>query len=213
MASTFKQLVSNVQAFATAVGQEIKKTRVQIGSLSNLQTDVTTDLVTAINSIKTEVQTLESQVSGDEAKLGDLSDLSTQAKNSLVAAVNELNGRTPPAGSIGTNASLTTDAKDSLVAAINEVHALAKSPGDVDSKLQALKEEIVGGASGAYDTLKELETALQSKSNASDVVQQLTNVLRYDNNTALSEEHQNNVAAKLGVTAPDFAATFRQALA
>lgn len=213
MASTFKQLVSNVQAFATAVGQEIKKTRVQIGSLSNLQTDVTTDLVTAINSIKTEVQTLESQVSGDEAKLGDLSDLSTQAKNSLVAAVNELNGRTPPAGSIGTNASLTTDAKDSLVAAINEVHALAKSPGDVDSKLQALKEEIVGGASGAYDTLKELETALQNKSDASDVVQQLTNVLRYDNNTALSEEHQNNVAAKLGVTAPDFAATFRQALA
>ena len=55
-----------------------------IGSLDDLSTTVKDKVVTAINSLKSEIDILST-------KIGDLQDLGTTAKDSVVEAINELN--------------------------------------------------------------------------------------------------------------------------
>lgn len=55
-----------------------------IGSLDDLSTTVKDKVVTAINSLKSEIDALST-------KIGDLQDLGTTAKDSVVEAINELN--------------------------------------------------------------------------------------------------------------------------
>lgn len=67
-----------------------------IGDITTLTTSSKTDLVAAVNSIKSELTALVGDGSGGiadmiEAVTGNLDDLDTTAKNTLVAAINELN--------------------------------------------------------------------------------------------------------------------------
>ena len=62
----------------------IKTLSDSIGTLSSLTTSVKSSLVSAINELRTNIQTHTTQI-------GTLSSLSTTAKGNLVAAVNELN--------------------------------------------------------------------------------------------------------------------------
>lgn len=75
--------------------------------------------------------------------------------------------------------SLTTTHQTTLVGAINEVNTKLKTASvlenTVDVKIQALKEELIGGASDALNSFKELETALETKTTAQAVATQLSN--------------------------------------
>ena len=51
--TTIANIITEVDKFATEVGKEIKKTRGQIGELTNLNTTAKGDLVSAINEVKT----------------------------------------------------------------------------------------------------------------------------------------------------------------
>lgn len=84
-----------------------------IGTLSNLETTVKTDLVSAINEVK-----------GTADKVGNLSNLTTTAKTDLVVAVNEVDAEADAnTTAIGTIADLETTNKTNLVGAVNEVNA------------------------------------------------------------------------------------------
>lgn len=60
------------------------KARADIGTLSNLNTTVKTDIVSAINEV-------DSDVDGTQANLGSLTNLSTVSKINAVSAINEIN--------------------------------------------------------------------------------------------------------------------------
>lgn len=90
-----------------------------IGTLSNLETEVKTDLVSAINEVETETNS-------NTSNIGNLSNLTTEATNSLVSAINEVDAEADRNNqNIGNMVNLETTVKTSLVGAINEVNSKA----------------------------------------------------------------------------------------
>lgn len=155
--------------------------------------------------------------------------------NSLVLRIadefNTVKGRT------GTLASLTTTDKSSLVAAINELQAALLTVAAIDdanvaatstyssskivSVLDALKAEILGGADPAYDTLLELQQALQNdQSGIAAITAALDKRVRFDAAQTLTAAEQTQALANIGAVAAsdmgdpntDFVALFVAAL-
>ena len=105
-----------------------------------------TKITAFINSVGTDIKNLT-------AKIGNLANLQTTDKSSLVSAINEIKD------SAGTNiddvnASTTTTFSGT---AIQEKITAAKTE---------VKNEILGGASPAYDTLQEIQDFIESDSSA-----------------------------------------------
>ncbi len=143
---------------------------------------------------------------------------------------------------LGNPTALTTMAQSNLVAAINEVRALIDAtPGlnlindanpnatattlsaaGILSRLEQLKSDILGGADGAFDTLKELQEALASDTSGIAALSQAIDArLRCDADQGLTVTAQTqarvNIRAisvdEVGDTETDFVVGFRDALA
>jgi hypothetical protein len=109
--------------------------------------------------------------------------LATRIESLVIRVAQEFNDVRATAGSL---ASLSTNDKSSLVAAINELKAAVLSAMAIDdnqiattstyssnkivSLLDALKTDILGGADAAYDTLVEIQQALQSGTSGLDAI-------------------------------------------
>ena len=155
--------------------------------------------------------------------------------NSFVLRVaeefNTVKGRT------GTLTALTTTDKSSLVAAINELKAAivtavmiddlqvstttTYSSNKVVTLLDALKADILGGADPAYDTLLELQQALQNdQSGIAALTSAIDKRVRFDAAQTLTvleqQQARTNIGAvaatDIGDVATDFVAIFEAAL-
>jgi hypothetical protein len=134
-------------------------------------------------------------------------------------------------GKIGNLAGLSTTAKANLVAAINEVAAAVASGALIDDQnvattttyssdkivtlLNALKAEILGGADAAYDTLLELQQAIQAdQSGLTALTTAVANRVRFDAAQTLTTAEQAQACANIGVGDPEtnFVAVFEAAL-
>lgn len=160
--------------------------------------------------------------------------LQTQLNSFVLRVAEEFNtvkGRT------GLLANLTTTDKSSLVAAINELKAAILAAAVIDDQqasttttyssskivtlLDALKADILGGADPAYDTLLELQQALQNdQSGIAALTAALDKRVRFDAAQTLTAPEQaqarSNIgavaAADIGDTNTDFVAIFNAAL-
>jgi hypothetical protein len=134
-------------------------------------------------------------------------------------------------GKIGNLAGLSTTAKANLVAAINEVAAAVASGALIDDQnvattttyssdkivtlLNALKAEILGGADAAYDTLLELQQAIQAdQTGLAALTTAVNNRVRFDAAQTLTTAEQAQACANIGVGDPEtnFVAVFEAAL-
>ena len=160
--------------------------------------------------------------------------LQTQLNSFVLRVAEEFNtvkGRT------GTLTALTTTDKSSLVAAINELKAAivtavmiddlqvstttTYSSNKVVTLLDALKADILGGADPAYDTLLELQQALQNdQSGIAALTSAIDKRVRFDAAQTLTvleqQQARTNIGAvaatDLGDVATDFVAIFEAAL-
>lgn len=160
-------------------------------------------LQTQINSFVLRVAQEFNAVAG---KIGSLAGLSTRDKSNLVAAINELQAAVAAAvaiddGAIGSSSTYSS----SKIAAL----------------LDALKAEILGGADAAYDTLLEIQQAIQSGDSAIAALLEAVNKrVRYDAAQSLTAAEQaqarDNIGAiasmEVGDTGFDFVAAFEAAL-
>ena len=156
-------------------------------------------------------------------------DLVTEAQiDALAAAIaTSVNARKT---SIGTLASLATTDKASLVAAINELYSsLGASINDsttgsgttwsstkIADAVSAAVASILGpGIGAAYDTLKELQTALEGDdTDISALVTAVGNRLRFDAAQTLDSGQKAQALANLGIVASTatFATTYTTAV-
>ena len=160
--------------------------------------------------------------------------LQTQLNSFVLRVAEEFNtvkGRT------GTLTALTTTDKSSLVAAINELKAAivtavmiddlqvstttTHSSNKVVTLLDALKADILGGADPAYDTLLELQQALQNdQSGIAALTSAIDKRVRFDAAQTLTvleqQQARTNIGAvaatDIGDVATDFVAIFEAAL-
>lgn len=162
-------------------------------------------------SLVTQLQNLITRI-GTEFKSvrtaqGDLASLSTSAKASLVAAINELVDDVANASSIDDASASTTKSYSSQ----KTVDLLA-----------ALKAEILGGASGAYDTLLEIEQLLEGGTSGLDALMTaIGKRVRFDQAETLTgtekQTARDNIGAQaasdIGDTTTDFVTAFETAIA
>lgn len=138
-------------------------------------------LIALAQAIGTDIKELNNRT-------GDLNFLETQNTSSLVAAINEvivmagnaqeINDGTPAPG----------------------VSYLTYSSEKILQLLAALKNELLGGASSAFDTLKELQDALGNNSNAiTGLVTAIGNKVDYTQNQSLQEAQKLQACTNIGV--------------
>lgn len=145
---------------------------------------------------------------------GDLTALSTSAKTSLVAAVNELVTLVAASGGAGIDDDAETGS--AVTWSVDKINS------SITAARNALKDELVGGAGAALDTLEELAAALDDNpSFATTIATELGNRVRFDSVQALTlaqkDQARSNIgaasASEVGDTDRDFVADYTAAKA
>lgn len=150
-------------------------------------------IIALANAIGLDIKTLTN-------KQGDLTSLTTTAKGNLVAAINELKTLIGSGGGGGgVEIDDTAGAGDTDVAysadKIVAVIALAKTQ---------IQESILGGASEAYDTLKELQDLLENDQTAlTALTSAVANRIRYDAEQTLTTPQKLQACTNLGIGDPE----------
>lgn len=183
------------------------------------------DFVTGVNKLKEINEILRRNTFGTNYINGDLSKLNTDNKDSFVKAVNEIQRHLEDnTTSIGDLGRLDTKTQTNLVAALNEVrtsyHGIefvlviddnvdlngnlrnkrVYSAKKLKTLIAAMKTEILGGASSAYDTLKELETLLEGDGQRVEgILNEVKGSLRFDIQQTLTEDQRKIVCKNLGL--------------
>ena len=109
-----------------------------------------TRITALINSIATDIKDVY-------AKIGNLSSLQTTTKSSLVGAINEVKA----SGGLQINDSTPSASTTFSGTAIDSKIATAKTE---------VKNEILGGASAAYDTLQEIQAQMEADDTAASAL-------------------------------------------
>ena len=109
-----------------------------------------TRITALINSIATDIKDVY-------AKIGNLSSLQTTTKSSLVGAINEIIA----SGGLQINDSTPSASTTFSGTAIDSKIATAKTE---------VKNEILGGASAAYDTLQEIQAQMEADDSAASAL-------------------------------------------
>lgn len=164
--------------------------------------------------IATECKAIRTMVSGNAA---DLSALNTTAKGNLVAAVNEVKAGLDAA--VAGSGAQINDASD---ISATETWSINKIITELNDTSDALKDEILGGAGAAYDTLAELQALLEGDaSEIADIMTALGNRVRVDTaaqglTTQQKANARTNIDAygstELGNPDTDLVATFTTGL-
>lgn len=125
---------------------------------------------------------------------GDLTSLTTTAKTSLVAAINELVSLVANSGGAGIDDGATSGGAVTW--------SVDKITSSITAARNALKDELVGGAGAALDTLAELAAALGDDPNfATTIATELGNRVRYDAAQALTLAQKATARANIGAVA------------
>jgi len=129
--------------------------------------------MTLETSLTSCVQRIASEFQTTYSLTGSLSNLSTTTKSNLVAAINE------------------------VVTQIGTVQSNLSS--DLTNRLATLKNDILGGASAAYDTLKEIQTFLeQNDSQVAALLNAIGNRVRFDMAQSLTDTQKQTARSNIG---------------
>lgn len=146
-------------------------------------------------SLETKIVALAQAMGTDVKALrlaqGDLTSLTTTAKTSLVAAINELVLLVADSGGAGIDDGATSGGAVTW--------SVDKITSSITAARNALKDELVGGAGAALDTLAELAAALGDNPNfATTIATELGNRVRYDAAQVLTLEQQSQARSNIG---------------
>lgn len=179
-----------------AVGADYKGVGVKIGSLSSLSTTNKTSIVLALNEVFDAIGGAGAVIDDTTASL--LKVFSSTKTTALIQLVWD---------AVGDKSTLSTTAKTSLVAAVNELYTTITaqySNGTIDTKIAALKTELVGGAASALDTFAELATALGNDPTfASTLATQMSKRVRFDAAQTLTTGEKLQACQNIGIGNPD----------
>lgn len=146
-------------------------------------------------SLETKIVALAQAMGADVKALrlaqGDLTSLTTTTKTSLVAAINELVLLVEGSGGAGID--------DAAVSGGAVTWSVDKISAAIEEAKLAVKDELVGGAGDALDTLAELAAALGDDPNfATTIATELGNRVRYDAPQTLTVEQKTQACTNIG---------------
>lgn len=149
----------------------------------------------ATNDLSTKLQSALTLIGQDVkellAKQGDLTSLTTSQKASLVVAINELQA-----------AVAAIDVKSVIndtAASTTSTYSSSKIASEITSATNTLKNELLGGAGEAYDTLKELADLISTNKGAIDALEEIAaGHVRFDQAQTLTDEQKTQARTNIG---------------
>jgi hypothetical protein len=163
-------------------------------------------------SLETKLIALATAIGSDvkslTTKQGDLTSLSTSAKGNLVAAINEIFGLIGQAGAVIDD---TAGDGDTTV-----TWSANKSFDMIEAAKIEVQNSILGGASAAYDTLKELQDLIVNDQGLlTALTTAVANRVRFDEAQTLTLAQRLQASTNIGVGDPehDFVADYNTAKA
>ncbi len=143
------------------------------------------------------------------AKIGK-SALTTTEKTTLIGAINELDAAVKSNdGDISTiNSALTAlqiklnGIIDDTTASTTKVYSSSKVDSQITAAKQAVKNDLLGGAGTAYDTLKELADLIETNKTAIEALQTIAaGHVKYDAAQVLTNEQKAQARTNIGAVA------------
>lgn len=163
--ATFEQQIHDL---ATAVGAKCKVLNTMIGALTSLSTVDKSSIVAAINELKTSLTSMSNS-------LNDYSSRLTSAETSVATNKAELATAKSNISTLQSNVTSLTQDLSALEAAVEAKAVIdddatattttwssSQISSSITAAKQAVKNEILGGVGEAYDTLLELQQAIEA---------------------------------------------------
>lgn len=192
-------------AFATRVGTECKALHTLAGKLADLSTTDKTSLVAAINEIKSAASTLSSSLnslttrvgtaeSGISTNTGDIKTLQSSV-GTLNSSLSSLEGELEALEAAIANATEISDTATSTT----KTWSSSKISSELTAAKQAVKNDILGGAGTAYDTLKELADLLITYQSEIEALEALAaGHVKYDAAQTLTDAQKTQARGNIG---------------
>ena len=205
MAETFSQQINSL---AVRVGTECKTLHTKIGDLASLGTSDKTSLVKAINEVKTAATTVQTSLNELTSRVtavegvantnkGDVSTIKGQI-TTLQGTVSELQ---TAVDAIEGQIESQTNINDELVSKTT-TYSSDKIASEITAAKQAVKNELLGGAGEAFDSLKELADLIQTNASAIEAIEAIAaGHVRYDAAQELDDGQKTQARSNIGAAA------------
>ena len=204
MADTVTQSQQMVK-LATRLGTELKKVYANIGTLANLKTSDQTALVAAINETVDSISAAQTTLNAYGTRLTAVEGkASTNATN---IATNLASIKTLQTSLATAQADITSLKEkiedftqiDDTAAATDKTYSSSKIASEITAAKQAVKDDLLGGAGAAYDTLKELADLITTNQDAIKALQELAaGHVKFDAAQSLSDAQKAQARTNIG---------------
>lgn len=204
MADTVTQSQQMVK-LATRLGTELKKVYANIGTLANLKTSDQTALVAAINETVDSISAAQTTLNAYGTRLTAVEGkASTNATN---IATNLASIKTLQTSLATAQADITSLKEkiedftqiDDTAAATDKTYSSSKIASEITAAKQAVKDDLLGGAGAAYDTLKELADLITTNQDAIKALQELAaGHVKFDAAQSLTDAQQAQARTNIG---------------
>lgn len=210
MAETITQSQQMV-SLATRVGTELKKVYATVGKLVDLKTTDKTALVAAINEVVDSVSAAQTTLNGYATRLGavetkastNAGDITT-AQGNISTLQTNLSKLQEDLKGLQEKVEAQTEIDDSKTAT-DKTYSSSKIASEITAAKQAVKDDLLGGAGEAYDTLKELADLITSNKDAIDALKEVANGhVKFNAAQSLTNEQKKQARDNIGAaTAAD----------
>lgn len=164
----------------------------EIGSLDELETETDADLVSAIN----ELEANSNEIAAGLAELEETVKGNTESISSLESSLSALQ-ETVQAFDL-------TAIIDDSATATTTTWSSSKISEEIEGSATSVKDELLGGAGEAYDTLSELAELIQTNQTSIAALQEMAaGHVDYDEAQELTEEEQAQARSNIGALGAD----------
>lgn len=173
-------LSAQINNLAVRIAKECKLIHTKLGDTTQLNTDNAESLVKAINSLKTNFDNAMLAINANSADIDAAETAITALQERLNTIIND------------TLASTTT------------VYSSSKVDSEITKAKQEVKNDLLGGAGTAYDTLNELAELIESNQDAITALQNLAaGHVKYDDAQELTDAQKKQARDNINAVSQD----------
>lgn len=166
-----------VELLARRIGTECNTLHGKIGDLTGLSTTAKTSIVAALNEQVNALETLKTSVTGNTT--------------AIEAAQTEI-------ASLKTAIETATEIDDTQVLT-DKTYSSSKIASEITAAKQEVKDDLLGGAGTAYDTLKELADLIATNQDAITALQTIAaGHVKFDEAQTLTDEQKAQARSNIG---------------
>ena len=204
MADT-KTQSQQIEALAIRVGTEIKSAYAKIGKLADLKTTDTTAIVAAINETVDSISAAQTTLNAYATRLSAVETKASTNASDIAAAKGNITTLQTNLTTVKNDLKALSDKVDALTqiddSAVSQTttYSSTKITSEISAAKQSVKDDLLGGAGAAYDTLKELADLITDNKDAIDALKTVAaGHVKFDGAQSLTDTQKTQARTNIG---------------